>query len=561
MTTDTPAPMITANLADPVLAPASRLEGHLAVLLSMLATAAGLMVFLSRALGFSDELAGVTTSGFVALAMLVHVAVAAGSRPAARADKPRRRRSNVAGATPVATGVAGRADEHQLEDRQPARSPFDRLPSEPRLGIRPEPPQAAADMDWQTQLALQFPDQDEIDERRPTPVPTPPGAIVPEPMAPRAARYFDAIPEAPAAHSAPRRPDFELPLRSTIDENEVQRVERLVKQLADNVRQLEATAAAGPSAPPPLPRATPPGPTPVMEIAAAIASVRRAENEARPLPMPPLATSARDTQRTEGDNERAEILGALNAQRIDVFLEPILDIREQRPQHYQVSIGLRTANGRTVDLVHAEQSLGGTGLLPLLDQTRIVQAVSLAERLAERGKSGSVVTDVHGETLTDAGFKTNFAERNSTVGAFPGHLVLALPQRDVAHFATADWQTLARLRAAGFGFALTGISSLDMDFEVLTDRGFVIARLDADTFLHGLPAEGGIVPPSDICRHLASCGLALVVGGIVDDQQLARIFGFGVLFGQGQVFGGPRAVAPTAASAISAGVQAGHASV
>jgi cyclic-di-GMP phosphodiesterase TipF (flagellum assembly factor) len=81
-----------------------------------------------------------------------------------------------------------------------------------------------------------------------------------------------------------------------------------------------------------------------------------------------------------------------------------------------------------------------------------------------------------------------------------------------------------------------------MDFQALTDRGFVIARLDAEIFLVGLPAEGVMVPTADICRHLATCGLALVVGGIIDDQQLARIFGFGVLFGQGQVFGGPRAV-------------------
>jgi cyclic-di-GMP phosphodiesterase TipF (flagellum assembly factor) len=185
-------------------------------------------------------------------------------------------------------------------------------------------------------------------------------------------------------------------------------------------------------------------------------------------------------------------------------------------------------------------------LLPLLDQTRIVQAANLADRLAGLGKTGSVLTRLHGETLSNEGFRHSFASGQRTIGAFPRHLVLSLPQVEVAHFTNADWQTLARLGAAGFGFAITSITTLDMDFQGLAARGFVIARLDADTFLNGLPAEGMRIPPGDICRHFAACELALVVGRIDDDQQLARIFGFGVLFGQGQVFGGPRAVNPDA---------------
>ena len=38
--------------------------------------------------------------------------------------------------------------------------------------------------------------------------------------------------------------------------------------------------------------------------------------------------------------------------------------------------------------------------------------------------------------------------------------------------------------------------------------------------------------------------MTLVVGGIEDDAQLARIFGFGVIYGQGQLFGGPRSIKP-----------------
>ena len=381
---------------------------------------------------------------------------------------------------------------------------------------------------------------------------------------------------ASAAHEPETQPvaaPFEM-------ETEVQRVERLVKRLADNVNQLQAMREAKPAAAsavvsqtaaypdehqlPLFPQSEDPG----HQLEASINALRRANASASavapPLPLPapaadmqvavaaPATAGATFAAPTAVDANAAihrhSILSALNEQRIDVFLEPILDLSEQRPQHYEVSIALRTYGGHTIDLSHAANDLSGTGLLPLIDQARIARAANIARRLAERGKTGAVFTDMTGETLDDSGFQETFANETISVGAFPGQLVLTLPQAHVATFTTADWRTLGRLREAGFGFALSDVTTLDMDFARLTQVGFVFARLDAETFLVGLPTAGHIVPPADICRHLAQCGLMLIVGGIVEDHQLARIFGFGVLFGQGQLFGGARPMKSDAAS-------------
>jgi len=387
-----------------------------------------------------------------------------------------------------------------------------------------------------------------------------------------------------AAHEPPMQPaaaPFEM-------ETEVQRVERLVKRLADNVNQLQAMREAKPVAASAGTSQTatyqdehqlalfPQSDDPGQQLEASINALRRANAGATvAVPPPPVPTLAAElpvhtapatapaTQPPavvskfatppavdpDAAIHRNSILSALNEQRIDVFLEPILDLSEQRPQHYEVSIALRTYGGHTIDLTHAANDLSGTGLLPLIDQARIARAANIARRLAERGKTGAVFTDMTGETLDDSGFQETFANDTISVGAFPGQLVLTLPQAHVATFTTADWRTLGRLREAGFGFALSDVTTLDMDFARLAQVGFVFARLDAETFLVGLPTAGHIVPPADICRHLAQCGLMLIVGGIVEDHQLARIFGFGVLFGQGQLFGGARPMKSDAASA------------
>jgi len=60
-----------------------------------------------------------------------------------------------------------------------------------------------------------------------------------------------------------------------------------------------------------------------------------------------------------------------------------------------------------------------------------------------------------------------------------------------------------------------------------------------------LLAPGGVrIPASDICRHLSDFGLTLIVGRIEDDWLLARILGFGVLLGNGTLFGAPKLVKP-----------------
>ncbi len=338
-------------------------------------------------------------------------------------------------------------------------------------------------------------------------------------------------------------------------ETEVQRVERLVKRLADNVNQAQAMRQAQISATQPadphdgeqLALFNESG-DPNVQLEASINALRRA-NAAHPISdaasaaevAPPATVIVRDLARdSQADSQRSNILSALNAQRIDVYLEPILELAGQRPQHYEVSIALRTYGGHAIDLTHAATDLSGTGLLPLIDQARIAHAANVARRLADRGKGGAVFAELNGETLDDGGFQETFANDTISVGAFPGQLVLTLPQAHVATFTAADWHTLTRLREAGFGFALSDVTTLDMDFPRLRDAGFVFARLDAETFLIGLPTSGGVVPPADICRHLAASGMMLIVGGILEDSQLARIFGFGVLFGQGRLFGGPR---------------------
>jgi len=264
-------------------------------------------------------------------------------------------------------------------------------------------------------------------------------------------------------------------------------------------------------------------------------------------PLPPFvrgAAPAPQQQRAAAPADaRARLMAdAISAGRIDVSLEPILGLEDQQTRHYEVSIRLRDADGNPLDITPDGPDLRGTGLLPLFDGVRVTRTAAVARRLEDRGKAGSVFSAFSGESVADEHFLGELAETLHLRASLASQLVLSFSQSDVRGFSTPEWDSLADMRALGFRFALSAVTDLDMDFEALAEQGFVFVKLDASVFLEGLPAPSGRIPSADVCRHLAQHGMTLVIDHIDDDDKLARVFGFGVLLGQGQLFGGPRPV-------------------
>jgi len=242
------------------------------------------------------------------------------------------------------------------------------------------------------------------------------------------------------------------------------------------------------------------------------------------------------------DRKLAEIAAAIEASRMDVFLKPIVGLGDYGVAHFEVDVRLKAQGGTYIDGVADSLSVGASDLLALFDIERLSRTARVAEQLEARGKQGSLLSPTAGQSMTDGRFLEAFARTFEERTAISGQLVLTFAQADIAAFGPGTWQALADMNSFGFRFALSDVTHLATDFSALAERGFAFVKLPAEAFLDGLPAGHGMVPPADICRHMAGAGLTLVVESIDDQAQLAKVFGFGALFGQGQLFGGARQI-------------------
>lgn len=236
-----------------------------------------------------------------------------------------------------------------------------------------------------------------------------------------------------------------------------------------------------------------------------------------------------------------EIEAALHADRLRITLQSIAELGTRRTDRIEVSAELPIDNDRILDAEELARAAAGSGLLPLVDVTKLIAIEQVLARLSARTSPPGLISGFSGESLLDTTFLDGFAEVAEGQTQMAATLVPAFALAEVRHFSDAQWETLQTMVEHGFRFMMSAVTDLDIDFTELKARGFDFVRLDADVLISGMPtSEGQIVPAADICHHLAEVGLAVVVGRIDDERKLAEIMGFGAVLGQGTLFGAPK---------------------
>ena len=336
--------------------------------------------------------------------------------------------------------------------------------------------------------------------------------------------------------------------------SEPERVEQILKRLAAQIR------AGGDSDGPPPPAVEPPAASDadtslesaVNTLRSTVEAMRADLHGARPRaarlsPSTAAAATAADAADapalrapTAAEVRLAAVAEALAAERANVFLQPILSLRDDRAQNFEVSVRLRTRDGQVLERQQVADNIRGAGLLPLLDAIGVRHSAGFALKLERRGRDGAVFSQVAGESLEHAAFVSDVAVRQAQ--GIADRLVLSFDQEEVRGLGAAQLAALASLNDLGFRFAIERLSHLDMDFEAMADTGFAFVKLDAEAFARGLAIGGAVVSPSDLGGFFRDLGLAVIVGRIDDEAMRGRMLDYGVVFGQGALFGEPRPV-------------------
>lgn len=244
----------------------------------------------------------------------------------------------------------------------------------------------------------------------------------------------------------------------------------------------------------------------------------------------------------------SEMLGvvrqAIDASRIDLYLQPIVALPERKLRYYDTLTRIRTDSDDVVLPGGYLRVAELDGLMPRIDNVMLVKSVQLLRRLGPDSKLKGVFCTLSAQSLFDRDFfpeLVEFLEENSALG---DSLTFQLSQRAVRDLRASELASLKTLGKLGFCFALDHFDDLDADFAALRDHFFRFVKIDVETLLRGTEAARAPVPAAEMTRHLDRFDLKLIVAKVEDEESLDRLVDYGVELAQGDLFAEPKPVSP-----------------
>ena len=336
---------------------------------------------------------------------------------------------------------------------------------------------------------------------------------------------------------------------------EIEELSTLVKQLADSVAAHEAALAAERAQPvqkaapaPPAVNGIPAAAAPPSTIADPVPAAAAVSTPAPAAPAEPKIAAFAGLDR---DGIIAAISQAIDASRIDLFLQPVVTLPQRKVRYYEALSRLKAESG---DLVAAGDFLPyaeAGALMPKLDHLSALRCVQVVRRLLLKNRDIGLFCNLSGATLTDSGFPKllEFMEANRAIAP---SLVFEFTQSAVRAMGPIEHESLAALAERGFRFSMDNLTDLRVNARELNERGFRFVKAPATLLFNRMSVVSTDIHPADFSDLLGRFGIDLIADRIETEATVVDLLDYDVRFGQGNLFSPPRPVRAEALQGVPA---------
>ncbi|MGN6309487.1 MAG: EAL domain-containing protein [Xanthobacteraceae bacterium] len=310
-------------------------------------------------------------------------------------------------------------------------------------------------------------------------------------------------------------------------------------QLADGIIAAPTPAAARPQAP---------SPTPAVPAAAPLYHA-----VAQPVVSPAALTDDYldiDAPEANADDALVGIIkDAVDANRIDIYLQPIVTLPQRKVRFYEAVTRLRDGNERVITAENFIETAEAAGLMGRIDHSVILRSVQVLRRLMVRNKDVGVFCNIAPATLanpTSFAQCLDFLDANRAVAA---SFVLEFKQSAFDRLGPVEREHLAALAQRGYRFSLDHVEDLRIEPRELADRGVRFIKVSAALLLDQKQGAGADIHAADLSDLLGRFGIDLIAERIEGERAVVDLLDYNVRFGQGFLFAPPKPLRPETASA------------
>ncbi|MCX7312204.1 MAG: EAL domain-containing protein [Alphaproteobacteria bacterium] len=233
---------------------------------------------------------------------------------------------------------------------------------------------------------------------------------------------------------------------------------------------------------------------------------------------------------------------ALDAGRVDLYLQPIVTLPQRKVRYYEAFTRLRTANGVVVTPAEFLEAAEAGGLMPRIDKLLLFRAVQVVRRLQLKNREIGLFCNLAAATLNDSETFPEILQFMDANRALAPALILEMRQSTLRASGPMENESLAAMRELGFRFCMDQVTDLRMEPRDLGERGIRYVKISAPFLLGEANSHGSDIHAADMSDLLGRFGISLIAERIEGESQVVDLLEYDVRFGQGFLFSQPRPV-------------------
>lgn len=233
-----------------------------------------------------------------------------------------------------------------------------------------------------------------------------------------------------------------------------------------------------------------------------------------------------------------EVRRSLRDDRIDLYLQPVVNLPQRKTRFYECYSRLRTGDGCIIMPDQYMSITNEAALLTAIDNMLLFRCVQIVRKIVRSGEQLSFFVNLASATLKDHQFFSDFVDFLKGNIQLAPHLVVELSQDEFTRLNGEDLINLDRLMELGCRLSLDRLTTLEMDLEALAAGHVRFLKMTPKLLLGDVPASEAFF------ERLRAVPIEVVVEKVEEEDSLREVLDLGVAFGQGYLFGEPRPARP-----------------
>jgi len=217
---------------------------------------------------------------------------------------------------------------------------------------------------------------------------------------------------------------------------------------------------------------------------------------------------------------------------------------------YESFSRLRDATGRVLLPAEYLSVAEPEGLMSTIDNLLLFRCAQIVRRLAKNDRKVGIFCNIALASLADETFFPQFLEFLSQNKDMAGGLIFELGQSAFERRGSVEARNMSKLAELGFRFSIDKVTDLELDFQDLARADVKFVRVAADTLINQMLEEDGRltlkslkdIAAADFADLARRYGVELIAEKIESERQVVDILELNIGYGQGNLFGEPRAI-------------------